>query len=242
MKQRVTVEKLKREFDDFLLMHSSDYFFPLKEYLTKHYRLRDKKVLEFGCGTGGMLPLLLDEAPSELVGIDTSKKAIQYAVNNSPTKIQYICADIVKMKDPIGSFDLIVSNSTLQYVGDLGQTFKSLHRNLIRGGVLFATIGIDKRASLINIIQFANLYLLPASIKRRLHFIWKILPGRQLHSEQRGELKGKIRYLCIPTVNCVDRSMLENLVEQIGFTNCKISYAPKLHELSQPHYLIEARA
>ena len=106
-------ERLKREFDDFLLVHPSGYFAPLKDYLTKHYKLRNKKILEFGCGTGGMLPILLKEAASELIGIDTSKKAIQYAENNSSTKIKYICADIEEMKDTFGSFDLIVSNSTL---------------------------------------------------------------------------------------------------------------------------------
>ena len=234
-------ERLKREFDDFLLVHPSDYFAPLKDYLTKHYKLRNKKILEFGCGTGGMLPILLKEAPSELIGIDTSKKAIQYAENNSSTKIKYICADIEEMKDTFGPFDLIVSNSTLQYVDNIDQIFKTLHRNLIGGGVLFATIEIEKQTSLINIIQVCGLYLLPACIKRRLYFIWKVLPGLKSSFNQIEVLKGKTRYLCIPVVNWVDRTMLGNLLGQAEFTNYKISDAPKLHELSRPHYLIEAR-
>lgn len=234
-------ERLKREFDDFLLVHPSDYFSPLKDYLTKHYDLSNKKILEFGCGTGGMLPSLLKEGPSELIGIDTSKKAIQYAVNNSPTKIKYICGDIGEMKDTFGSYDFIVSNSALQYVDNIDQVFKTLHRKLIRGGVLFATIEIEKQTSLINIMQFCGLYFLPACIKRRLYFIWKFLPGRKSYFNQLEVIKGKTRYLCIPVVNWVDRTILENLLGQAGFTNYKISDAPKLHELSRPHYLIEAR-
>jgi len=247
LKANKRARKLEKEFSDFLLLHPSGYFAPLKDYLiNSNYEMTGKKIMEFGCGSGGILPLLLDESPSKLVGLDFSAKSIDFARNNASQEIQYICGDIVRMNSPIDCFDLIISHSTLQYVNDIEETLKALRKNLVPGGVLIATIERKRRIDIINLVQSIGLYILPTTIKRRLHVIWtavRFVTGeKRKTSNEEAIFQGKIRYLCIPVVNHVSRSDLIILLEQSGYKKIMISDAPKLDKLSTPHYLITARA
>jgi malonyl-CoA O-methyltransferase len=60
------------------------------------------------------------------------------------TAIDWVCADIDRLPYASGSMDLVWSNLTLQWLGDLDQAFRELRRVLRPGGLLlFSTFGPD---------------------------------------------------------------------------------------------------
>ena len=238
-----TVARMKREFDSFLLVQPPNYFLPIKDYLVDSgYDFEGTKILEFGCGTGGILPHFICQNTNRLVGIDISNKTIEYARKNSSEKIEFICGDLNK-RDSIDSFDLIVSHSTLQYVEDLVATLDALRQNLVSGGTLVATLENRNRLSVLNIAQHINLFLLPEWLKTRLHFFWKLInSASKIDTGDKEILEGKSRYFCIPAINIITEGDLGVLLEEAGFTDIRITNAPNLHVFSTPHYLIEAVA
>ena len=50
--------RLKNEFNDFTLIHESDYFQPFLEIFREATEIKVKRVLDFGCGSGDLVILL----------------------------------------------------------------------------------------------------------------------------------------------------------------------------------------
>ncbi len=78
-------------------------------------------LLEFGCGTGEFLQLIVTKYPSvtRAVGIDIAEAAIRFAKTNyQHPKIEYRCYDALSRENgfrDLGGFDLIVSANTLEH-------------------------------------------------------------------------------------------------------------------------------
>ncbi len=73
----------------------------------------------------------------ELVGIDYSQSAIEYAKKNLPDdNIEFLCHDINRLDElDLGRFDLIISIGTLQSSGiNFNETFMSIYQNHLKNG------------------------------------------------------------------------------------------------------------
>lgn len=99
--------------------------------------LKDKNVLDLGCG-GGQLSISLALKGAKVTGIDFSENQIIYAkglarkFNVSP---KFLMQDINNLKNfKSNSFHLVISVYTLQYVKDLREVFKEVKRILKRYG------------------------------------------------------------------------------------------------------------
>ncbi|MEP7104022.1 MAG: class I SAM-dependent methyltransferase [Candidatus Dojkabacteria bacterium] len=79
----------------------------------------NKKILDFGCGVGGKALEILKYNPEHVMGIDLSKRDIDYAkelLNDSnKSKLFFEYKDILDLKDP-ESFDSIVSFTVFEHV------------------------------------------------------------------------------------------------------------------------------
>ena len=102
-----------------------------------------KRVLNLGINKGDEFQviknLLGDEEFShkELVGVDYSDSAIEYAKKEFPhANTSFVCHDINKLEElSIGKFDLLVSIGTLQSSSiNFNETFMSLYQNHIEKG------------------------------------------------------------------------------------------------------------
>lgn len=102
-----------------------------------------KRILEIGCGTGGLSAHLLNKFPeSELVLSDISPSMLALCARMIGTKARYQLIDVEALPPSMPSFDLIVSSMALQWVLDLQQTLKNLISHLSPGGQLaFALLG-----------------------------------------------------------------------------------------------------
>jgi ubiquinone/menaquinone biosynthesis C-methylase UbiE len=100
------------------------------------------RVVDVGCGTGNLLPLLIGAAPriDGYVGVDLSLEMLRVACGkaSSAAGIQtgFVAADVGKLPLHDGSFDTAVSASALHYWDDVAAGLAEIRRVLRPGGRL----------------------------------------------------------------------------------------------------------
>lgn len=96
------------------------------------------RVLDAGCGTGGILRWLLDEGEFErAAGLDIASAAIALAAERAPEADLHVgLLRALPFED--ASFDLVVTNDVLQHVAELevDRSLRELRRVLAFGGAL----------------------------------------------------------------------------------------------------------
>ena len=104
------------------------------------------KVLELGCGTGSLW-IGRDELISQfgkLVLTDFSEGMLETARKNLGEKdqIEYRVADIQDLPFEDNTFDMVIANSMLYHVPDIGKGLREVRRVLKAGGIFYcATFG-----------------------------------------------------------------------------------------------------
>ena len=97
--------------------------------------LKEKSVLDLGCGFGEHCKLFVDYGAEKVIGIDISSKMLEVARReNSDPKIEYInmpMEDIAQMDE---TFDVVVSSLALHYVEDFVGVVKNVYSLLDTDG------------------------------------------------------------------------------------------------------------
>ncbi len=124
-------------------------------------KIAPEVILDAGCGTGYALPLLRARYPkARLVGLDLALGMLQQArgrqpeagrwrkwlspLTHHPSALSPVCADIERLPFKRDSLDMVWSNLTLQWVGDLEGCLREIHRVIRPGGLFaFTTFGPD---------------------------------------------------------------------------------------------------
>lgn len=99
-------------------------------------RLRGR-VLDLGCGVGygGQLLLSANSAIKEVIGVDVSPAALEYANRTYAREyLQFVQADACRLPFLEGSFDAVVSFEAIEHVADPEQCFQEVRRVLKPGG------------------------------------------------------------------------------------------------------------
>src|SRR6056297_1126882 len=79
----------------------------------KDFKFGDKKVLDFGCGTGSNCFLC---NPDNYLGVDPDKKRIEYAINNNPEYHFEVLNE--KINTSANFFDIILIIAVLHHIQD----------------------------------------------------------------------------------------------------------------------------
>ncbi len=118
-------------------------------------------ILDAGCGTGFGVPLLRARYPeARLIGLDLALAMLKQTrarhgqargwrawlsrLTPHASPLTLVCGDIERLPLARDSVDLVWSNLTLQWVGDLPATLREVHRVIRPGGLFaFSTFGPD---------------------------------------------------------------------------------------------------
>lgn len=99
-------------------------------------KLKGKKVLDVGCGTGGVLQML-EGLGAEAEGVDVSQAALEYCRHKN---LKVTLGDGAKLPYPDSVFDLVISSDVLEHIENDVTAVAEIKRVLKPGGVLIATV------------------------------------------------------------------------------------------------------
>ncbi|GIP21015.1 bifunctional 2-polyprenyl-6-hydroxyphenol methylase/3-demethylubiquinol 3-O-methyltransferase UbiG [Paenibacillus sp. J22TS3] len=97
--------------------------------------LRDKKVLDLGCGFGWHCRFAREQGASSAVGIDLSENMLERArIMTDDPNIEYRRLAIEDIDFNEGEFDVVISSLALHYVEDFDLICRKIHHCLVPGG------------------------------------------------------------------------------------------------------------
>lgn len=100
--------------------------------------VRNKAVLDAGCGTGRFCTLAEERGASTITGIDLSSEMIAVARKHA-TKTEFICGDLNAISIPMESFDLVLCALVLAHCEELAKPLSNLCQSVRPDGVLLIT-------------------------------------------------------------------------------------------------------
>jgi len=103
--------------------------------------LKNKRILDLGCGYGWHCQYASEQGASTVVGIDLSTKMLEQAQHLCATKnIRYQQSAIETFNAEAASFDLIMSSLALHYIQDLDAVFEKAAHLLAPKGELYYSV------------------------------------------------------------------------------------------------------
>lgn len=114
----------------------------------------DERILDLGCGTGGVTRALADRVPRGFVlGIDNSPSMLAVARAHARANLEFALLDITALPFE-AEFEVIFSNATLHWIADHEQLVRKLYRALRPGGFLRLQFGAAGNvATLIEVLR-----------------------------------------------------------------------------------------
>ena len=98
---------------------------------------KDDRVLDLGCGAGGISEYIADETGAHVTGLDYAKSAIDVAMNRTEGKrdrLTFVEGDMNALEFPKHCFDQVISLDTIYWVADVDQALASIVRLIKPGG------------------------------------------------------------------------------------------------------------
>jgi SAM-dependent methyltransferase len=103
--------------------------------------LRDKRVVDLGCGFGWASRWMREQGAASVLGLDLSQKMLERARRDTQdAAIEYRSADLDQLDLPPAAFDLAYSALTFHYVEDFTRLVRNIAQALAPGGHLVFTL------------------------------------------------------------------------------------------------------
>lgn len=144
--RHIITNKAKNEAEQYgHFMHLASYNFAVKY-------VKNKRVLDYGCGTGYGTFKLAEQAIS-VIGIDISIEAINYAkLNYSSNNLNFITSSNFEKKNFKEEFDVVTSFQVIEHVKNEENYLKTIY-NLLKPGGIFLLTTPNKKNRLFPFIQ-----------------------------------------------------------------------------------------
>lgn len=103
--------------------------------------LRDKRVVDLGCGFGWFARFAREQGAAKVLGLDLSEKMIARArADTRDPDIDYRIADLERLDLAEHSFDFAYSSLAFHYIEDFGRLTRTVHRALVPGAQFLFSI------------------------------------------------------------------------------------------------------
>jgi len=101
----------------------------------------NKLVLDVACGTGYGAGYMMDKGTGEVVGVDISMAAVDYARERfgKNNKASFVCADALKLPFADNAFDIVVSFETIEHIRQYRKFLAECRRVLKEDGSLICS-------------------------------------------------------------------------------------------------------
>ena len=98
--------------------------------------LKDKTILDLGCGFGEHCKRFVESGAKKVIGIDISEKMLEIArQENADSKITYINMPMENISKLNEKFDIVISSLAFHYVEDFSGVVKNIYDMLNENGV-----------------------------------------------------------------------------------------------------------
>ena len=112
--------------------------------LIKEIIKKTDKIVDLGCGDGGLIIALKKEFPDkEIIGVDISPRRINTLKNKYP-KDKFLCEDVCNTKLKENSFNLVISTQVIEHVEDDKKLVNEMLRLCKKNGYIYVTSVIKK--------------------------------------------------------------------------------------------------
>jgi SAM-dependent methyltransferase len=135
-------EKIAEAFDQQIEVKSYNAFYERPAMLSLLPRVRNKTILDAGCGPGKYTEILLKKG-AKVIAVDISDKMVKCAVKRNGNRADIRKWDLSKPLTFIAdlSIDIIICPLVLEYIKDWTIPFQEFNRILRKGGVFIFSIG-----------------------------------------------------------------------------------------------------
>lgn len=131
--------------------------------------LKGKKILDIGCGTGGLLTLIPKEV--KYTGIDIDKESIEKAKKRRKNNVKFYSLDISKNKFPFkNKFDSIVLCAIIEHLDNPDQMLINLRHYLSNDGRIIITTPTEKAEKILRMGSKLRLFSSEAFSEHKQHF------------------------------------------------------------------------
>lgn len=103
--------------------------------------LKNKSVLDLGCGYGWHCKYAVERGADKVLGIDLSENMIREAIEkNQDPKISYEVCGLDTYDYPGLAYDCVISNLVLHYIENLDEVYENIFKTLKAGGTFLFNI------------------------------------------------------------------------------------------------------
>jgi ubiquinone/menaquinone biosynthesis C-methylase UbiE len=101
----------------------------------------NKLVLDVACGTGYGVGYMTEKGAGEVVGVDISMLAVDYAQERlgRNNKASFVCADAIRLPFVDNAFDIVVSFETIEHIRQCRKFLAECRRVLKENGLLICS-------------------------------------------------------------------------------------------------------
>ena len=108
----------------------------LARYGWAGHLVKDRRVLDAGCGVGYGSTMLSDAGAREVTGVDVAESVLEVARQGAPQNVRFEVADVASLPYAADSFEAVVCFEVIEHVDDRNRVLDELRRVLAPDGLL----------------------------------------------------------------------------------------------------------
>lgn len=187
--------------------------------------VRNKKVMDFGCGQGLLSLNLLDKGASEVIGVDNDEVILNFARAKLPQgakshKVSFTSKPLQSLSSEY--FDYVFTKDAFEHCHDFEEVFYHLQRVLKTGGSLVIGFGPLWNS------PFGDHKILQAALGFSLPWLHLLLPDEVLKNLFNNSSMGTKKKVMKNKIECIDSYLnkitLERFFKAVEANNLEITY------------------